>query len=144
MSKTAPTRAEAEALMEEFSAAMIAKDAAALAALCTADVLWRYPFNHGRGADLCGRAAVHARYAEAWAAAPVRPVSIRSIGLHLADDGVVVAEAEMDVEHDSGKRFAAAFILCFALRDGLIAWIRDYNDALTIAVALDRVRAVTG
>jgi ketosteroid isomerase-like protein len=121
---------------------MLDLDADALADLYASDAIHEFPFTApGRLRRYEGREEVRAGYRAAWGASPIRLDEITNVVVHeTTDPEVIVAEQEaVGTVTTTGRPFTLAFLLVMRVRDGRIAHVRDYADALGVAQALDRL-----
>jgi len=133
------------ALLTRYHRAMLDKNADALAELYAVDAVHEFPlFSPFFPQRLNGREEIRRHYRAVWGTSPFRILDIRDIAIHqTCDPQVIVAEAEFTAESTStNKSFVLAFLIVMRVKDGLIAHLRDYMDALGAAFALDRLPAM--
>jgi uncharacterized protein len=135
-----PSLATPRDLVARYHAAMLAKDARALADLYAVDGIHDFPlFSPFFPQRLTGREAIAKHYGALWGASPIRIVEIRQVAFHeTADPAVIVSEAEFTAE-GGPKSFNLSFAIVMQVANGEIVHLRDYMDALGAAWNLGRL-----
>jgi uncharacterized protein len=130
-------------LIARYHAAMLAKDANALADLYAEDGVHEFPLTSPFFPQrLIGREAVRKHYGAVWGASPIRITGIRQVAFHeTGDPAVIVSEAAFTAEGPK-KAFDLAFVIVMQVKDGEIVHLRDYMDALGAAWNLGRLDAL--
>jgi uncharacterized protein len=107
-----------------------------LADLYAEDAVVDMPLARPQPRRLEGRETIR-RHFETFAHGPLS-FKVSNVVVHQTTDPDVIV-AEFDYEghvSTSGRTFHAANVQVFCVRDGLIAWSRDYHDHAAIAAAL--------
>jgi ketosteroid isomerase-like protein len=104
------------------------------------DAVVEQPFMPAGSRRLEGREALRAHFARA-AAMPLELSVTNLVVYETTDPEVVVVEYDYDgVVTSTGHAFTVANVQVFRVRDGQIAWSRDYHDHAAIGSALRAVR----
>ena len=132
-------------LLRRYQDAMLAFDADALADLYAADATHVFPFM-APGHPPCyqDRESLREGYRRLWAGRQVELSDLRDVARHHDDaTGTVISEWNARATTRAGTTFQLAGVLAITARDGRIAHVRDYMDALGVAVATNRLEALT-
>jgi ketosteroid isomerase-like protein len=116
-----------------------------LADLYALDAVHEFPLLFpGMPARLVGREQIRETYRAAWGAIDASVEEIRNVVVHYTTDPeVIVVEQEVaGTVSTTGRRIDAFGVLVMRTRDGLLLHVRDYLDALTLNLALDRLPAI--
>ncbi|WP_052847353.1 nuclear transport factor 2 family protein [Streptomyces avicenniae] len=141
---SAPSVRTPRAVLAAYHQAIRDKSADALADLYAEDAVHEFPFTSpGFPSRFEGREELRAGYRAAWGASPVRVEEIRDVTVHETSEPGVLIEEHVIVGTFPGAEaaFTVPGLLVLHVRDGLLAYVRDYMDALAVTDALGAARS---
>lgn len=144
MNESHPSPPDATALLRRYQQAMLAFDADALADLYAPDAVHEFPFMApGHPPRYEDREALRAAYRRIWAGRRAELTDLRDVALHRGPGGdTVVSEWTARAVPHQGTPFDLSGVLVVTARDGRIVHVRDYMDAMGLALATGRLAQV--